>query len=83
MDVRDGQDGVLKPREVAILFFERRNLAVRIHSLRIDAEGNVVGAPTGYRRFFMEEVSRSLWKQGGELSQTERRLLGRKDLCRR
>ena len=63
MDVRDSEDGVLKPRDIAILFFERRNLGVRIHSLRIDAEGNVVGAPIGYRRFFMEEVSRSLWKQ--------------------
>lgn len=65
MDVRDGEDGALKPEEVSILFFERRNLAVRIHSLRIDAEGNVIGAPPGYRRFFMEEVSRSLWDQRG------------------
>ncbi len=63
MDVRDGEDGALRPEDVAILFFERRNLAVRIHSIGIDAEGNIVGAPDGYRQFFMEEVSRSLWKQ--------------------
>lgn len=63
MDVRDGA-GALKPEDVSILYFERQGLSVRIHSLRIDQEGNVLDAPPGYRRFFMEEVRRSLWKQG-------------------
>ena len=62
MDVRDGV-GTLKPEDVSILYFERRNLDVRIHSLRIDNEGNILDAPPGYRRFFMEEVSRSLWRR--------------------
>ena len=62
MDVRDGE-GTLKPDDVSILFFERRGLAVRIHSLRIDEEGNILDAPDGYRSFFMEETSRSLWKR--------------------
>ena len=62
MDVRDGA-GVLKPKDVSILYFERQNLDVRIHSLRIDEEGNVYDAPPGYRRFFMEEVTRSLWRR--------------------
>ena len=62
MDIRDGE-GALKPEDVSILFFERRNLDVRIHSLRIDEEGNIMHAPEGYRRFFMEEISRSLWKR--------------------
>ena len=61
MDVRDGVAG-LKPSDVSILFFERNDLDVKIHSLEIDEEGNVLGAPDGYRSFFMEETSRSLWK---------------------
>ena len=59
MDVRD-RTGKLRPEEVSILFFEREDLDVQIHSLRLDAEGNVVGAPPSYRRFFMEESRRSL-----------------------
>ena len=59
MDVRDGVSQ-LRPSDVSILFFERRNLGVRIHSLRIDDQGNVLGAPTSYRRFFMDEVHRSI-----------------------
>ena len=59
MDVRDGKRG-LKPEDVSILFFERGDLDVRIHSLRIDEEGNIVGAPDSYRSFFMEETARSL-----------------------
>ena len=62
MDVRDGE-GMLKPEDVSILFFERDGLDVRIHSLRIDDEGNILGAPNGYRSFFMEEMARSLWKR--------------------
>ncbi len=59
MDVRDG-DTPIKPEDVSILFFERDGLEVNIHSLRIDEEGNIVGAPDGYRSFFMEETTRSL-----------------------
>lgn len=62
MDVRDGTTD-LKPDDVSILFFERKDLAVRIHSLRIDQEGNIEGAPDSYRNFFLEETARSLWKR--------------------
>jgi hypothetical protein len=66
MDVRDGV-AALKPSDVSILFFERNNLDVKIHSLEIDEEGNICGAPDGYRSFFMEETSRSLWKNYRQL----------------
>ena len=59
MDVRDGAWG-LKPEDVSILFFEREGLNVRIHSLRIDKEGNILDAPDGYRSFFIEETQKSL-----------------------
>ena len=63
MDVRDGA-GSLQPDDVSILYFERGSLDVQIHSLRIDREGNILDAPPSYRQFFMDEVRRTLWKQG-------------------
>lgn len=59
MEIRDGTTR-LKPDDVSILFFERDNLDVRIHSLRLDKQGNVLDAPQSYRNFFMEETRRSL-----------------------
>ena len=59
MDVRD-KKSALKPDDVSLLFFERGALDVHIHSLKIDEEGNIVGTPDNYRRFFMEETARSL-----------------------
>ena len=59
IDIRDGQ-GRLKPDDVSILFFERGNLDVRIHSLRFDKNGNVLGAPNSYRKFFLTETQRSI-----------------------
>ena len=59
MDVRDGK-GPLKPDQVSILFFERDELEVRIHSLRIDGSGNIKNAPASYGRFFVEEMEREL-----------------------
>ena len=59
MDLRD-RTGPLAPEQVSILYFERGELEVRIHSLRIDGEGNVIDAPPSYGRFFMDETQRSL-----------------------
>ena len=59
MDVRDGKTK-LKPEDVSILFFERDDLDVRIHSLGFDQLGNVLDTPDSYRSFFMEETNRSL-----------------------
>jgi len=59
MAVRDGKSK-LKPDDVSILFFERGDLDVRIHSLALDKEGQVIDAPAGYRKFFMEEMNRRL-----------------------
>ena len=62
MDIRDGESK-LKPEDVSILFFQRDGLDVRIHALQLDDEGNVLDAPDGYRRFFLEETARSIWKR--------------------
>ncbi len=47
MDVRDGTTG-LKPEDVSILYFEPGDLAVKIHSIRLDQMGNVLDAPYSY-----------------------------------
>ena len=59
MDVRDHKTN-LTPDDVSILYFERDGLDVRIHSIRIDEAGNILGAPETYRSFFMEETARDL-----------------------
>ena len=59
MDIRDGVTE-LNPEDVSILFFERQEIDVRIHSLSVDKLSNVNGAPPGYRQFFMNETRRSL-----------------------
>jgi len=71
MDVRDGVSS-LKPEDVSILFFEPHGSEVRIHSLRLDEQGSVLGAPDGYRQFFMDETTRSLWpERSSERSRVE------------
>lgn len=59
MDVRDGVTD-LQPKDVSLLFFEREDSEVRIHSLEFDRAGGVVGAPVGYRQFFLDELDRSI-----------------------
>ncbi len=59
MDLRDGVSS-RKPEDVSILYFENSDLSSRIHSLRIDEQGNVLDAPQSYGRFFMDETKRSL-----------------------
>ena len=57
LDIRDKRTD-LKPDDVSLLYFERADRAVTIHSIRIDAEGNVLDAPEGYRKFFKDELQR-------------------------
>ncbi len=59
MDVRDKKTS-LKPEDVSILYFERTGSDVKIHSLRIDEQGNLLGAPPSYGQFFLEETNRSI-----------------------
>ena len=58
MDIRDGR-APLSPDDVSILYFERSEIDVDIHSIRLDGQGNVIGAPPSYGQFFMDEAARS------------------------
>ena len=57
LDIRDKRTD-LKADDVSILYFERGDRDVSIHSIRIDDEGNVLDTPEGYRRFFKDELNR-------------------------
>ena len=57
MDIRDGKTD-LKPDDISVLYFERDELDVNIHSIRMDEDGNFWDAPPGYRRFFDVETRR-------------------------
>ena len=59
MDVRDKKTD-LKPEDVSILYFERGESDVKIHSVRLDDQGNVLDAPDSYGAFLMEETRRSI-----------------------
>ena len=59
LDIRDRRTK-LKPEDVTLLYFERDDLDVRIHPIRFDEDGNVQDAPPNYRRFFTDELNRSL-----------------------
>lgn len=59
MEVRDGKSKLTKD-DVLLLFFVRIESDVKIHPIRFDEEGNVVGAPVTYRRFSLDEVKRSI-----------------------
>ena len=59
MDIRD-RTTKLRPDDVSLLFFERTDLDVHVHSLRFDEQGNLLDAPDGYGRFFMDETRRSI-----------------------
>lgn len=50
----------LRPEDVALVYFERRGLDVKLHSIAIDALGNIAGAPRYYRKFFLDELQRSI-----------------------
>lgn len=59
MDIRDKKTD-LTPDDVSILFFEPNDLDVTIHSLRIDDRATIIDPPESYRRFFMDELRRSV-----------------------
>jgi hypothetical protein len=56
MDIRDNK--TIKPKDVVILYFEKDGPDVNIHPIEIDKNGNIQGAPPGYRSFFMKEEAR-------------------------
>lgn len=59
MDIRD-KKSQLQANDVSILFFESHGRDVEVHSIGIDNLGNIIGAPSSYRRFFLDETIREV-----------------------
>ena len=59
LDIRDKKTN-LTADDVSILYFEPNDLDVTIHSLRIDDRATIIDPPDSYRRFFMDELRRSV-----------------------
>jgi hypothetical protein len=58
MEVRESR--YIRPEDVSILYFERSRHDIDVHVISVDKQGNIRGAPKGYRSFFIEEEFRSL-----------------------
>ena len=54
------RQGLLKPDDVSILYFEPNGSTVDIHNLHLDAHGNLQDVPAGYRDFFLRETDKLL-----------------------
>ncbi|MBF0510491.1 MAG: DUF3696 domain-containing protein [Deltaproteobacteria bacterium] len=51
---------MIKPDDVAILYFEKKGVETKVHPIRLDEYGNILNAPTGYRDFFLREKTELL-----------------------
>ncbi|MCX6633762.1 MAG: AAA family ATPase [Acidobacteria bacterium] len=56
IDIRDNK--ILSPEDVCILYCARDGGGINVHPIHIDANGNIIDAPRGYRQFFLEEETR-------------------------
>ena len=55
-------NGILSPEDLSIVFFqsEQNGECTKVHSIGVDKQGNLEGAPPAYRSFFLDEA-RSLF----------------------
>ena len=50
----------LNPEDLSLIYLEPFQNKVRVHNIRFDREGNMEGAPDGYRAFFLKESDKLL-----------------------
>ncbi len=50
------RQGLLKPEDVSIIYFEPKGNTVTLNNISVDEHGNLLGAPQGYRSFFLRET---------------------------
>lgn len=55
----------LDPSKVQLLYFERTGRKSRVHPIEIDAFGNLINAPKGYRKFFIQEELSLITRSNG------------------
>lgn len=52
--------GSISPRDVSLIYLEPKGRVVTVHNISFDKMGNMIGAPTHYREFFLRETDRLL-----------------------
>ena len=57
VDIREGK---IPPEDVSLIYLEPRKRDVQVHNIKFDEQGNLVGAPSSYRQFFLKESDRFL-----------------------
>ena len=50
----------IDPDQVSIIYLEPVKDRIKVHNMCVDKNGNLIGAPTGYRKFFINETNRFL-----------------------
>ena len=50
--------GAIRPEDVSLIYLEPKGRVVRVHNIGFDKMGNMIGVPSNYRKFFMEETDR-------------------------
>ncbi len=53
-------NGVIAAQDVSLIYLEPVGNQVRVHNISFDRQGNLIGAPPGYRNFFINESDRLL-----------------------
>ena len=52
--------GEIDPDQVSIIYLDPVKEGVKAYNISIDRQGNLIGAPSGYRKFFIKETDRLL-----------------------
>ena len=53
-------NGVISPEDVSLVYLEPVGNGVKVHNIQFDNQANLIGAPQGYRDFFINESDRLL-----------------------
>ncbi len=53
-------NGKIKADDVSLIYLEPVKNKVKVHNIRFDDQGNMIGVPDGYRDFFLRESDRLL-----------------------
>ena len=50
----------IAPEDVSLIYLEPAGNSVNVHNVRFDEQANLLGAPDGYRDFFLNESDKLL-----------------------
>ncbi len=53
-------NGSIAPEDVSLIYLEPKGNRVKVHNIQFDKQANLVGAPQGYRDFFIDESNKLL-----------------------